>query len=697
MKRKITAILLLLPFLLVYGQKTAPLSEGFLKYVEQQKNGSLSKESAEERPSGYIPPPVEFRSSLPKSLKKTAELPSVYDPTKMSTILTPVKNQGGCGDCWAFGTIGSVEATWKKSGYGVYDLSENNLNNKHGFMGEPCAGGNAGMSTAYFTRGSGPVLESQDPSGDNGQPSPSGFIPPAALIDCAYNLPDVNSVTNQTELRNFIKQFIYENGPVSTCILQSDAYYNSSKCTYYCTEKGINHLVLIVGWNDGKVTDGGTGAWIVKNSWGYNWGANGYYFVSYNDKSILQGVNYWPTRLEYTGGEKLYMYDKLGMISSMGFGSHTAYGLVKFTADEHQYITKVATYVAAGNSAVSFEIYNTFLDAAKSQNLVMKLGEQSCPYAGYYTFDLPRPLKIATGTDFYIKAKYTATETDYPLPIECFMDTYSDPVIETGKCWTSGDNLSWGRIGADKSTVADLCIRAYGLLDTVKNLAQSKTASASSSETGFDAANLTDGNLTTKWAAASVDTQYIEIDLAASYNIKKVILTWASAYAQEYKLLASNDGSTWTTAYYEAASNGETDTISVSVMARYLKIMAMKPASSEGYALYEIQVYAPENSYISTVEDEDKAEIISSYSLSNNYPNPFNPSTKITYELPKSSEVILKVYDILGKEAATLINGSQSAGKHTVEFNAANLPSGIYFYMLRADNFTQVKKMALIK
>lgn len=701
MKGRITflsVLALLLPFLVAHAQGTqAPLSEAFLKYVEQEKK-SLSKAYDGERPSGYIPPPVEFKSTIPKSLQKAAELPSIYDPTKMTTILTPVKNQGGCGDCWAFGTIGSVEATWKILGYGTYDLSENHLNNKHGFMGAPCAGGNAGMTTAYFTRGSGPVLESQDPSGANGQPSPEGYIAPAALIDRAYNLPDANSVTNQAELRSFIKQFIYENGPVSTCILQEDKYYNANYCTYYCTEKGINHLVLIVGWNDDKVTAGGTGAWIVKNSWGTGWGAKGYYFVSYNDKSILQGVNYWPTRLEYTGGEKIYMYDDLGMITSWGFGSHTGYGIVKFTADKHKYITKVASYIASGNSTVSFGIYKTFSDAAKSLNPVTTLPAQNCPYAGYYTFDLSVPVLFEEGQDFYIQAKYNTPESYYPVPVESFMDTYSDPKFESKKCWMGGNGKSWEEIGAGKSAQVDLCIRAYGLLDTVKNLAKGKASSVSSYDAGFDSSNVTDGDMSTKWAVSSIDTQYIKIDLGNSYNIKKAVLFWAPAYAQEYKLLASNDDSTWTPAYTETAGDGETDTLNVSVFARYLKVLATKAATSEGYSLYEIQVYAPVNtSQIAVVTDDKKPQTISSYSLGNNYPNPFNPVTKINYELPKSSEVTLKVYDVLGKEVATLFNGSQNAGKHTVEFNGAGLPSGIYFYMLRADNFTQVKKMVLLK
>ncbi len=85
------------------------------------------------------------------------------------------------------------------------------------------------------------------------------------------------------------------------------------------------------------------------------------------------------------------------------------------------------------------------------------------------------------------------------------------------------------------------------------------------------------------------------------------------------------------------------------------------------------------------------------FALQQNYPNPFNPSTVINYELPKAVYVRLVVYDMLGREVATLINGTQDAGYKSVEFSAENLPSGIYAYRLTAGTFVEVKKMALLK
>ncbi|MEJ2617718.1 MAG: T9SS type A sorting domain-containing protein, partial [Ignavibacteriaceae bacterium] len=85
------------------------------------------------------------------------------------------------------------------------------------------------------------------------------------------------------------------------------------------------------------------------------------------------------------------------------------------------------------------------------------------------------------------------------------------------------------------------------------------------------------------------------------------------------------------------------------------------------------------------------------YKLEHNYPNPFNPSTTIGFNLPKDDNVQLKIYDVLGNLISTLINGPVKAGRHEVKFNGKNLSSGVYFYSLKATNFKQTYKMVLIK
>ena len=86
------------------------------------------------------------------------------------------------------------------------------------------------------------------------------------------------------------------------------------------------------------------------------------------------------------------------------------------------------------------------------------------------------------------------------------------------------------------------------------------------------------------------------------------------------------------------------------------------------------------------------------YALYQNYPNPFNPVTKINYDLPENNVVSIKIFDILGKVVSEPVkNEKKSAGKYSVEFDASNLPSGVYYYEMRAGSYSETKKMVLIK
>ena len=125
---------------------------------------------------------------------------------------------------------------------------------------------------------------------------------------------------------------------------------------------------------------------------------------------------------------------------------------------------------------------------------------------------------------------------------------------------------------------------------------------------------------------------------------------------------------------------------------------ALQHAGTDGFALGDLNWFPSQKaSWALTGIVTTSPGTPEKYALSQNYPNPFNPSTKIDFSLPRSSNVELKVYNVLGQVVATLLNTQLSAGNHTVTFDAQNLASGIYFYSLRAGEFTSVKKMMLLK
>lgn len=93
----------------------------------------------------------------------------------------------------------------------------------------------------------------------------------------------------------------------------------------------------------------------------------------------------------------------------------------------------------------------------------------------------------------------------------------------------------------------------------------------------------------------------------------------------------------------------------------------------------------------------DGINVIKTYALDQNFPNPFNPTTIIKYQIPNAGNVLLKVYDILGSELATLVDEQKIEGRYEVNFDASNLASGVYIYRLSVNDFVNVKKMILLK
>ncbi len=166
------------------------------------------------------------------------------------------------------------------------------------------------------------------------------------------------------------------------------------------------------------------------------------------------------------------------------------------------------------------------------------------------------------------------------------------------------------------------------------------------------------------------------------------------------KVIFINDQTGWTFGasgkIWKTTNQGENWTMSVSFNKQLISGVFVNQntgwiVGSEGLILKTINGGVGITQTSSTIPDK--------FSLNQNYPNPFNPSTRINYELRNSNYVSLKVFDLLGKEVAQLVNEKQNAGSYAVDFNSAelNLPSGIYFYTLNAGEFKETRKMVLVK
>jgi beta-glucosidase len=231
------------------------------------------------------------------------------------------------------------------------------------------------------------------------------------------------------------------------------------------------------------------------------------------------------------------------------------------------------------------------------------------------------------------------------------------------------------------------------------NLALNKPVTVSSVEnSGLGGQNAVDGNLNTRWSSQFSDPQYIIIDLQSVQSFNEVFLYWETAYAKEYEVQISNDGSNWNTIVHVTNGYGGTEKISVKASARYIRIYGIQRATQYSYSIYEIDIY--NNSDTSLADSINN--LPSEFTLSNNYPNPFNPSTTIEYEIPKAAHVKMEIFNSLGELMNILKNDFQNQGKYTVRWNGKNMKgqivtSGIYFYKMSANGLTLVKKMLLLK
>ncbi len=177
---------------------------------------------------------------------------------------------------------------------------------------------------------------------------------------------------------------------------------------------------------------------------------------------------------------------------------------------------------------------------------------------------------------------------------------------------------------------------------------------------------------------------------------------YSFASAANYVFAGTNNGGIFATTNYGGKWISIADSLtSYNISALALSGSNIIAGSSNGLLWYRTVA----NMFTTDVNDK-KNNVPDKYSLYQNYPNPFNPSTMIKYQIPKSGLVQLKVYDILGREVAAIVNEFQTEGEHSVRFSVDNiqqttdheqLSSGVYFYQLKAGDYTAIRKMVLLK
>ncbi|WP_298522137.1 C1 family peptidase [uncultured Methanobrevibacter sp.] len=321
-------------------------------------------------------------------------------------LVTPVRNQGSMGSCWAFGITGALESAFLIATNISLDISENNVQNlglRYSRYGDVSSieGGNYVTGSGYFLGWLGVV------STENDEYDELGKISPVIFDENAYHIVDAIFV-NITDSQG-LKDALTKYGALDLYIFGADRntnYYNpDTHALYYNGNISGNHYVTLVGWDDNypadnfKIKPEGNGAWICKNSWGTDWGENGYFYLSYYDNSLKIGASAVGFVINNTQlYNHLYQYDVCGFSESYytfkkGQGE---YMNVYYATDENL-IAAVGTYFENANENYTITVY------VNGSEMYSQSGKSA--FFGFNTIKLNQYILINEGDNFAVKIK----------------------------------------------------------------------------------------------------------------------------------------------------------------------------------------------------------------------------------------------------------------------------------------------------
>ena len=453
----------------------APINPEYLKWLNRTSIAS------EDYPTGFVPPVVSLDHLKGKSVWKTSNLESIPDNYDLrdENRLTPVKNQGNFGTCWAFASLGSYESSLMPEQEN--DFSEKNVVNRNLWLTGPNTGGNYLKSGSYLLAWLGPVNESLDPypTSNWNYNSPSG--PVTSHLQNILYIPDRSSSTDL----DTIKEQIISDGAVQSSFEWGDgSNYNSSFNSYYCPscDKG-DHAVDLVGWDDSFSRDnftsipGGDGAFLFRNSWGSNWGDGGYAWISYYDP-LIGSNNAQFLKSGSSNYSGIYQYDPAGYSAAIGYSSTSIWGGNVFTAVSDSNLSAVGFYTLDIPVTYEIRIYKNPTTGGPVGSTILSQKTGTIDMSGYHTIDLDTQVNLKTGESFSIVLHITDSTYKSPLAIEY---PGSGPVGNTwnasaGQGYISNNGNSWTDITKNYKNTS-VCIKSYTIIPSpVASFTSNKTS-----------------------------------------------------------------------------------------------------------------------------------------------------------------------------------------------------------------------------
>ncbi len=423
--------------------------------------------------SGFVPPPVDIshltgqrvegKAHRLQGMDTLGSLPSDWD-WRIQDKVTPVRDQGACGSCYAFAALADIESRLLIAGSPAYDLSENsakecNWYELHDFYGgTSCSGGNYHLLANLFSQ-RGTTLETCDP-----------YVAAdvACNTTCAYQktLLDWHIISgNAMPDTDVLKDYVLNYGPVYTTMYASFpgfSTYDGSHTLYYAGTQTPNHAVLIVGWDDGLTHAGGSGGWIVKNSWGTDWGDDGYFTIAYGSANIGMYSSFAYHWQDYDANGSILYYDEAGWTTAWGYGDTTAWGLTTFIPSSDTYATRVELWTSDETSDVDVYLYDDFDGAGPSNLLAQELNEHFAE-AGYHSLQLSSPVPLTSGDEVIAVVKITNASYGFPIAADAIGPH------ETQRTYIShgGTDGTWYDLGMNQADDVAIRLRTSDAVEVI--------------------------------------------------------------------------------------------------------------------------------------------------------------------------------------------------------------------------------------
>jgi len=420
--------------------KKAPVNPDFLKYMENFQKGISGIISDDGHYLGRIPPPVDLSHAKGIADDRVRKAYSDSYDLRDYNKLNPVRDQAGCGACWAFGTMASLESCLFPSQ--TPDFSEQDLNATHGFDFPECEGGHSFMSQAYLGRWSGPLNESDVP-----YPYTSGSTySPSKHVQQVIWLPERSSYTDNDTIKDFVTTY----GAIYCAFYWDDSNYNSSNYSYYYSGgEAANHTVAIVGWDDNydrnnfNSVPSSDGAFILRNQWGTSFGESGYFYMSYYDNSLEEIVAFNNAE-PADNYEHVYQYDPLGWVSNWGAGTVTCWGANIFTAANNLPLRAVGLITNDLNTQYTIYIYTGVTAGNPTSGTLAATKSGSQTYPGYYTVELDSPASLSQGANFAVVIQFVNSSYGWPITTEGKYSGYSSGASSNqGESFISPGGSTW--------------------------------------------------------------------------------------------------------------------------------------------------------------------------------------------------------------------------------------------------------------